>query len=118
MDNAGKWNTVHGRIVLHNQAVTTSGNYRSGTRIGNKFYGHVMDPLTGYPVDNGVVSVTVIANTAMEADAWDNGFFALGIERSLLLLEQRKDLHAHFIYRDALGVMRDTASRGFRDQME
>jgi thiamine biosynthesis lipoprotein len=118
MDHAGKWNVVTDHIVLNNKAVTTSGNYRSRILIGEKSYGHVMDPETGYPVDNGIVSVTVIANTAMEADAWDNGFFVMGIERSLLLLERRTDIHAHFVYKDLHGVIRDTASRGFRDHME
>ena len=56
------------QIRIHNQALATSGQARRGIRIGSEWYGHCLDPRTGQPVSK-IASVTVIAPTAMDADA-------------------------------------------------
>jgi len=58
------------RIALHGQAVATSGNYRRGA--------HTLDPRTGRPIDTGVVSASVIHETALDADAWATALTVLG----------------------------------------
>ena len=58
------------RIALHGQAVATSGDYRRGA--------HTLDPRTGRPVDTGVVSASVIHQTALDADAWATALTVLG----------------------------------------
>ena len=58
------------RIALHALAVATSGDYRRG--------GHTLDPRTGRPVANGVVSASVIHRSALEADAWATALTVLG----------------------------------------
>ena len=59
---------VIGSFSLRDDAVATSGNYENFVEIEGKRYGHIIDPRTGYPVDH-VLSVTVIASTALAADA-------------------------------------------------
>ncbi|MGA1798747.1 FAD:protein FMN transferase [Sphingomonas sp. 4RDLI-65] len=58
------------RIALHGMAVATSGDYRRGA--------HTLDPRTGRPIDTGVVSASVIDQTALEADAWATALTVLG----------------------------------------
>ncbi|TCQ01002.1 ApbE family protein [Sphingomonas sp. PP-F2F-A104-K0414] len=58
------------RIALHGQAVATSGDYRRGA--------HPLDPRTGRPIKTGVVSVSVIHQTALDADAWATALTVLG----------------------------------------
>ena len=60
------------RIALHGQAVATSGDYRRGA--------HTLDPRTGRPIDTGVVSTSVIHETALDADAWATALTVLGPE--------------------------------------
>lgn len=58
-------------------AVVTSGDYERFYIFENKRYHHIIDPKSGWPV-NAVQSVTVIASSAMLADAWSTALFILG----------------------------------------
>jgi thiamine biosynthesis lipoprotein len=75
-DPRGGLGTV-GAILLADAAVATSGNYENFVEIGGRRYGHIIDPRTGATVDD-VLSVTVVAPTALAADALSTGFFVLG----------------------------------------
>jgi thiamine biosynthesis lipoprotein len=80
------------RLRLDAAAVTTSGDYEQFFESGGRRYHHVFDPATGRPVDNGVVSVTVLSDDAVDADCYTKVIFVLGPERGLELLEARPDL--------------------------
>ena len=58
-------------ILLDNKAVTTSGNYRKFFEEDGRKYSHIIDPHTGYPYKNSLLSVTVIAKDALTADGYD-----------------------------------------------
>jgi thiamine biosynthesis lipoprotein len=64
-------------LSLRDCAVATSGIYEQFVAKDGRTYGHIMDPRTGRPAD-GLISVTVIAPTAMAADAWGTALFVLG----------------------------------------
>jgi len=100
-------------IELHGGAITTSGNYRKFIQNGSKKLSHLMDPKTGRPIDNEMISVTVKTRDAMSADGYDNVLIGLGIEKAFAFLKKHKGLDAYFIYRDEDGMVRDTASVGF-----
>ncbi len=68
-----------GTIVLRDQALATSGTAVQHFRFEGKRYGHIIDPRTGWPTDN-LLSVTVLAPTAAEADALSTAFFVGGVE--------------------------------------
>ncbi len=70
-----------GTIRMHGDAISTSGSYEQFVDVDGKRYGHIIDPRTGWPA-SGVVSVTVVAATAMTCDAWDTGLFVLGAEKA------------------------------------
>jgi len=67
------------RIALHQLAVATSGNYVRGD--------HTLDPRSGRPVRNGIVSASVIHGSAMLADAWATALTVLGPDEGALLAE-------------------------------
>jgi thiamine biosynthesis lipoprotein len=68
-----------GTILLRDQALATSGTAVQHFRFEGKRYGHIIDPRTGWPVEN-MLSVTVLAPTAAEADALSTAFFVGGVE--------------------------------------
>lgn len=85
--------------VLHltdGYAVATSGNYEKYVTIGNERYCHIIDPQTGKPI-KGMAGVTVIAPTAVEADAMSTALFVLGTERGIAVLKKLAGCHALFI---------------------
>ena len=59
------------------QAISTSGKYEQFVAKDGRTYGHILDPRTGRPAE-GLISVTVIASTALEADSWDTPLFVMG----------------------------------------
>jgi thiamine biosynthesis lipoprotein len=101
------------KVVLENCALTTSGNYRKFSSEGNKKRSHLINPKTGYPIDNEMISVTVLAKDAMTADGYDNVFMGMGMEKSMKFLSKQESLEAYMIYYNAEGVVADTATVGF-----
>tara|TARA_B110000444_G_C18766479_1_gene560248 strand:- start:293 stop:1201 length:909 start_codon:yes stop_codon:yes gene_type:complete len=83
-------------IAITNGGIATSGDYRNYFEIDGARYSHTIDPLTGYPVEHDLVSVTVIASSAIVADAWATALNVLGGKKGLAIAE-RKKLAAYFI---------------------
>jgi thiamine biosynthesis lipoprotein len=93
---------VRGVIALNDQAVATSGDYRHFVEQDGTRTAHTMHPVQGGPVRNRVTSVTVVAETCMEADAWATALLVLG-EVTGPLIARAKGLSALFILRDRDG---------------
>ena len=100
-------------LEMKGGAITTSGNYRKFIQNGSRKLSHLMDPKTGRPISNEMISVTVKTKDAMSADGYDNVLIGMGIEKAFAFLKKHKGLEAYFIYQDANGTVRDTASVGF-----
>jgi thiamine biosynthesis lipoprotein len=100
-------------ISVDSGAITTSGSYRKFYESEGKKITHLIDPRTGYPARNELISVTVFAPDAITADALDNALMVMGLQKALKFTEQRKDISAHFIYRTPNGKTADTASSRF-----
>ena len=82
-----------GEISLRDRALATSGSTYQFFRCGGKRYSHVVDPRTGYPT-TGVLSTTVLAPTATEADALSTAFFVLGPEKTAAFCAKRPEIGA------------------------
>ncbi len=87
---------IAGAILVSDAAVATSGDYRNFFEAGGKRYSHTIDPRTGYPVAHDLVSVTVVHDNAMLADAWATAFSVLGAQRGRAVAEARS-LAVYFI---------------------
>jgi thiamine biosynthesis lipoprotein len=106
--------TMISRIVaVDSGAITTSGSYRKFYESEGKKISHLIDPRTGYPSQNELISVTVFARDAITADAYDNALMVMGLKNAIQFVEKRKDMAAHFIYRTSKGAVADTASSRF-----
>jgi thiamine biosynthesis lipoprotein len=100
-------------IELDGGAITTSGSYRKYYESKGEKITHLINPKTGYPHKNELISVTVYAKDAMTADAYDNALMLMGLKKALAFVEKRKDLAAYFVYMNANGNIADTASSAF-----
>ena len=100
-------------IQVEKGAVTTSGNYRRYYESDGKVISHLMNPKTGYPLQNELISVTVFAKDAITADGYDNALMGMGLKSAFLFLEKHKEMEAHFIYHTVSGAISDTATKGF-----
>ncbi len=79
-------------LRIRDAAVATSGNYARSFEIEGKRYSHIIDPVSGRPVD-AVPSVTVVAPDALTADAWATALSVLGAA-GLDLLVDHPNVHA------------------------
>lgn len=82
-----------GKLRLRDASIATSGNYEQFLAQDGKQYGHILDPRTGWPAV-GLLSATVIADSAMEADAWATALIVLGRDKAIEQIRARPDLHA------------------------
>ncbi|SHH06307.1 FAD:protein FMN transferase [Pedobacter caeni] len=98
-------------------AVTTSGNYRKYLQKGKRKIAHLINPKTGYPLDNQLISATIYAKDAITADGYDNAVMAMSMEEALAFVAARKDMEAYLIYHRKDGTVADTLSRGFKKMM-
>lgn len=86
------------KVELDNRSISSSGNYR-------KFYiddtgnrrAHILDPKTGFPVSHNMVSVSVLAPSATQADALATAFMAMGPEKAKILAESLPGVEAMFV---------------------
>ncbi len=114
-DNTGMISVRHKIIVLCDKSIATSGNYRNYYIKDGKKYAHTINPNTGYPAQNEILSATVIANDCMTADAYATAFMVLGLDASCQLVETLKEtnhefLDYYFIYTDEEGRLCEKAS--------
>lgn len=71
-------------IKVENKAVVTSGGYERYFEENGETYIHIIDTLTGYPAENGIVSATVVSEDGMLADALSTSLYIMGIEKSIV----------------------------------
>ena len=81
---------VQQAVAISNKAIATSGDYRNYYEKEGVRYSHTIDPLTGKPVEHTLASVTVIADSATEADAWATAFNVMGPDRAIELAEKHE----------------------------
>ncbi len=88
-------------VSISDFAVATSGNYRKFYEIDGEKYAHTIDPSTGYPSKNQVLSVTVLAPTAGEADSYATAFMVMGVEKSLDFVKSHPQIKIYMVYDDS-----------------
>ena len=105
------------RVKLEDKAMATSGNYRK-YRVDEKtgeLYVHTINAKTGYPQKSNVLSVSVVAPTCMEADAYATAFMIMDLDRAKALLKTLTDVEAYIIISDKEGDIQKFVTRGFQE---
>lgn len=109
--------TVHRAFPVRDLGMATSGGYRDFRPAGGdeegRFWTHILDPRVGRPVERRAGSVTVLADSCLEADAWATALYVLGPEDGLDVAAAR-NLAALFLTADTDGNLREEATDAFR----
>jgi thiamine biosynthesis lipoprotein len=98
-------------------AVATSGDYRNYFEIDGKRYSHTIDPQSGYPTIHNLTSVSVIADSCAEADAWATAMMVLGHKKGLELANAL-DLAVYMVLNEGqtLKFTNSKAFEAYKDQ--
>jgi len=103
-DSTGISNEIEKIVRLcEGGGLATSGNYRNYYIREGKKYAHTIDPVSGYPSENTMLSATVTAPDCMTADAYATAFMALGVERATALASRLPEIGYFIIYSEAGG---------------
>lgn len=100
-------------ISLSGKAIATSGNYRNYYIKDGRKIAHTINPKTGYPAQQDILSSTVMAPNCAEADAFATAFMVLGLEQAKQVLRTQPQLEAYFIYSDEKGNYQTWCTEGF-----
>ena len=117
---AANWDServVQTRIALRDKGLVTSGSTRKYVERNGKRYSHCIDPKTGYPVEHSVLSVTVLADNSVWADALASICMVMGMEQSLPLIQSLDGAEAYYIFVNEKGALETFATEGFQAVM-
>jgi len=112
------FDTVYKAVDLHNKALATSGDYRIFIEVNGERFSHILDPGTGYPVANGVVGVSIIANTCTFADGLATAMMVMGHEKGIALINTLRNVEGLIIVQEKDGTLMDYTSKGFNPDIQ
>jgi len=106
---------VYKVLSVEGKGLATSGDYRNFFISDGRMYSHILDPRTGYPVTNGVVSASVVAESCTLADGLATALMVMGPESALELVEKMEDVEALIIVRNQDGDFEEYPSSRFAE---
>lgn len=77
---------IVGYIVAKNKSIVTSGDYERFITINEQKYHHFLDSKTGYPLNNGIKSVTIVSDKSIDGDGLTSCCFSMGLEKTISLI--------------------------------
>ena len=84
-------------MEISDGTVVSSGVYERYFQKDGKLYHHILDPSTGAPFENGLLSVTIFCPRSVDGDALSTTCFSLGAQEGLSLVESLPDTEAVFV---------------------
>ena len=90
-------------LELENKALATSGNYRKFYEKDGVKYSHTINPFTGFPAQNRLLSVTVIHDSCMIADAYATAFMVMGVKKTKKFVRKNLNAEIYLVYTDKEG---------------
>jgi len=93
-------NALLGVIEVREKSVVTSGIYERYFEQQGRCWHHIFDPRTGYPLDNELLSVTVISDRSLDGDIYTTLLYGMGTEQGLNWIASQSDIDAIFVTRD------------------
>ena len=91
---------VVGNLLAMDATVVTSGIYERYLEVDGVKYHHILDPSTGYPLENEISGVTIFTEKSIDADAYSTSMFLFGIKEGKAFIEQQEGVEAVFIDKD------------------
>lgn len=99
-------------VELKDRSIVTSGNYRKYVERGGKRYSHSLNPKTGYPAENRLLSATIICDNTAWADCLASICMVVGLEKAMEIIESSDDnIDAYFIYVDENNEVKELGIR-------
>ena len=96
----GRDDELLGVLRVQGKSVVTSGIYERYFELDGRCWHHIFDPQTGYPLDNELLSVTVIADRSLDGDIYTTLLYGLGVEQGLAYIADQPGIEAVFVTRD------------------
>jgi thiamine biosynthesis lipoprotein len=116
-ESASYGQEIQSRVYLGSKAMATSGNYRKFIEKDGKKYVHTLNPATGEGVQSSLLSASVVANTAAEADAYATACMVMGLEKSIEFIEANSNLDCYLIYANENGEFEYFVSEGMKQML-
>ncbi|MDQ1297312.1 MAG: FAD:protein transferase [Bacteroidota bacterium] len=107
-------NDLEAVISLKDQSLATSGNYRKFYVENGIKYSHTIDPSTGYPAKNQLLSATIIASDCGTADGVATACMVMGKDKTIEFLGKHSEFEAYLIYSDESGNFKTWMSEGLK----
>ena len=104
-------------LDLENKALATSGNYRKFYVENGVKYAHTINPFTGFPAQNRLLSVTVIHDNCMLADAYATAFMVMGVKKSKQFVNHHSEIEAYLVYTDKDGSWKTFVSPNMQSRI-
>lgn len=105
-------------ISMHNRSLATSGNYRKFYEKDGVKITHSIDPVSGYPKASNLLSVTILCDECMTADAYATSCMVMGLEKGKEFVEELKGVDAYFIFGDEFGAYQVWFTDGMKKYIE
>lgn len=119
VENALPGENIQTKIYLSNRkGLATSGNYRKFIEVDGIKYSHTVNPKTGFPILNSLLSATVIAPSGARADALATAFMVKGLDWSKNYIETHNGADAYLIYSDSTGAYKVWFSEGLKNKIK
>lgn len=99
-DPLGERGTYIGVLPVQNKSIVTSGVYERYFEFEGRRYHHILSTRDGFPVHNGLLSATIVAERSIDADALSTAVFALGYGEGRALIESIAGIEAIFVFED------------------
>jgi FAD:protein FMN transferase len=103
IDNKENNNPLLVGVKLENRGIATSGDYRRFIIQDGVKYAHHIDPKTGYPTKNNLLSASIISSECMTSDATATGILVMGLKKAKKYLKHHPEIQALLIYSDEKG---------------
>ena len=112
------FDAVYKVVALRNQGFATSGDYRNFFEINGIRYSHVIDPRTGFPVSNGVVSVSIVSSNCTMADGIATAVMVMGVKKGLEMIDRLDGVEGLIVVEQNNGGLADYPSKRFKEMAQ
>ncbi len=114
IDNKDSENPLKAIVKLENIGVATSGDYRKFIIVNGVKYAHHINPKTGFPTKNNLLSASIFSEECITSDATATGILVMGLEKAKEFLNNHKELQAYLIYSDENGDFKVYETSGLK----